>query len=101
MIHVIASITVKAGARADFVELFKSNVPNVLQEYGCIEYFPATDVNADMPIQAFDENVVTVIEKWETMAALQAHRDAPHMLTFREKAKDFIETVSAKVLENA
>ena len=46
MINVIASVRVKAGRRSDFLEIFKSNVPNVREEKGCIEYFPAVDVDA-------------------------------------------------------
>ena len=38
MIHVLASIQVKPGKRNAFLEIFKTNVPNVLQEEGCVEY---------------------------------------------------------------
>ena len=38
MIHVLASIQVKPGKRNAFLEIFKTNVPNVLQEEVCVEY---------------------------------------------------------------
>ena len=99
MINVIASIRVKAGRLSEFVEIFKSNVPNVREERGCIEYFPTVDINADLPPQSMDENVVTIIEKWESLEALRDHLKAPHMLSYKEKVKDIVEDLSLKVLK--
>ena len=101
MINVIASICVKAGRLSDFLEIFKSNVPNVREERGCIEYFPSVDIDADLPPQRLDENVVTIIEKWESLEALRDHLKAPHMLAYKEKVKDIVEDVSLKVLQKA
>jgi quinol monooxygenase YgiN len=101
MINVIASIRVKAGMLSDFLEIFKSNVTSVREERGCIEYFPAVDIDADLPPQSMDENVVTIIEKWENLEALRDHLNAPHMLAYKEKAKDIVEGVSIKVLQEA
>ena len=42
---------------------------------------------------------MVVIEKWETLAALHAHLEAPHMLEFRKNAGDMIEGVALKVLQ--
>lgn len=99
MINVIASIRVKAGRLQDFIEVFKSNVPNVREERGCIEYFPAVDIEADLPPQILDENVVTIIEKWESLEALRDHLAAPHMLAYKEKVKGIVEGSSIKVLQ--
>ena len=99
MINVIATIRVKAGRLSEFVEIFKSNVPNVREERGCIEYFPTVDINADLPPQSMDENVVTIIEKWESLEALRDHLKAPHMLSYKEKVKDIVEDLSLKVLK--
>lgn len=101
MVNVIASISVKDGLRADFIEIFKSNIPAVLEEEGCIRYAPAVDIDAGLPGQSLDPNVVTVIEKWNTLDDLKAHLQAPHMLKFRERVKGMVEDVSLKVLENA
>ena len=101
MINVIASIRVKAGRVSEFLEIFKTNVPNVTEERGCIEYFPAVDIDADLPPQSLDENVVTIIEKWESLEALRAHLITPHMLAYREKVKDIVEVTSLKVLKEA
>jgi len=99
LINVIASIRVKAERLSEFVEIFKSNVPNVREERGCIEYFPTLDINADLPPQSLDENVVTIIEKWESLQALRDHLKAPHMLSYKEKVKDMVEDLSLKVLK--
>jgi quinol monooxygenase YgiN len=101
MINVIASICVKTGRLSDFLEIFKSNVPSVKEERGCIEYFPTVDINADLPSQILDENVVTIIEKWESLEALRDHLKAPHMLAYKEKVKNIVEDVSLKVLQKA
>ena len=43
MINVIASIKVREGGKSEFIEIFKSNIPNVLEEKGCIEYILTAD----------------------------------------------------------
>lgn len=101
MINVIASIRVKEGLRDDYIEIFKSNIPAVLEEEGCIRYAPAVDIDTGIAVQELDPNVVTVIEKWNTLEDLRAHLEAPHMLAFRERVKGMVEDVSLKVLKNA
>ena len=101
MINVIASIRVKAGRVPEFLEIFNANVPSVRKEKGCIEYFPAVDVDTGLPSQRMDKNAVTIIEKWESLEALHDHLKSPHMLAYREKVKDIVEDVSLKVLKKA
>jgi quinol monooxygenase YgiN len=101
MINVIASIRVKSGRLSEFLEIFKSNVPHVREERGCIEYFPSLDIDADLAPQSLDENVVTIIEKWESLEALRHHLNTPHMLAYKEKVKDIIVDLSLKVLQEA
>lgn len=101
MINVIASILVKQESLPTFLEIFKSNVPIVKQEKGCIEYFPAVDVNAGLPPQILDEDMVTVIEKWENLDALHAHLTSTHMIEYQEKVHDMVEGISLKVLKEA
>lgn len=101
MIHVIASIGVKPGKRAKFIEIFKANVPNVLAEKGCIEYIPTVDTDSGIEVQWTDENVVTIIEKWETIEALHAHLAAPHMAKYQADTAHLVEDVSLTILEDA
>lgn len=101
MINVIASIRVKAGRVSEFLDIFKSNVPSVKEEKGCIEYIPTIDVDSGLPPQDLDENRVTIIEKWESLDALHAHLRTPHMLAYREQVKDMVEGLSLTVLGKA
>ncbi len=101
MIHVIATVTCKPGHRASFLEEFRAIIPQVLQEVGCLEYGPAIDAATDIHNQNLNESRVTIIEKWESVDALRAHLAAPHMLEYRPKVKDLIESTELRVLESA
>jgi quinol monooxygenase YgiN len=99
MIHVIASIRTARGRRDDVLRAFRSLVPQVLAEVGCIEYGTAVELeNAVDGQPAARPDMVTVIEKWRDPAALKAHLAAPHMLQFREKVKELVEGVEIRVL---
>ena len=50
--------------------------------------------------QTYDENRVTIIEKWENFDSLKKHMNASHMLSYREKVKDLVENISLKILTN-
>jgi quinol monooxygenase YgiN len=101
MVNVIASIHIKEGRLSEFIEIFKSNIPNVLEEEGCIEYVPTIDIPTGLPPQELNKNVITIIEKWRSLEDLQAHIAAPHMLAYKEKVKDLVEKLSLKVLGDA
>ncbi|MBC8355604.1 MAG: antibiotic biosynthesis monooxygenase [Planctomycetes bacterium] len=102
MIYVIATVEIAEGKRAEFVTAFRANVPNVLAEVGCIEYEPTVDLATDISAQADARpNFLTVVEKWESLDALNAHLVAPHMLSYREGVKHLVKGVSIQVLEPA
>lgn len=101
MITVLASIRVAKGQRSAFLDIFNANVPKVRNENGCIEYFPTVDLDSSLQIQNLDENIVTIIEKWQSLEALNTHLAAPHMLEYKEKVKELVENVSLKVLQPA
>lgn len=102
MIYVIATLEVAPGKRAAFLREFQANVPAVLAEEGCIEYVPTIDVPTSINAQGeARENVVTVVEKWDSTEALEAHLIAPHMIAYRAKVKDMLLNVSLQVLEQA
>lgn len=100
MIHVIASVSIREGMRAEFLEIFKANVENVVKEKGCIEYRPTIDAPTDLEPQQCDDNMVTIIEKWESLDDLKVHLTAPHMLAYREKVGDMVGGVALKVLQD-
>jgi quinol monooxygenase YgiN len=101
MINVIASISIETGSLSGFLEIFRANMLKVREERGCIEYFPLVDIDAKLTPQILDENVVTIIEKWESLEALREHLEAPHMLAYREKVKNIVTGLSLKVLVEA
>ena len=101
MIHVLAFITVKTSEHDAFLEIFKANVPKVLKEEGCLEYSATVDFPSEVPMQEANPNIVTVVEKWETFAHLQAHFTAPHMLEYKAKVEGMVEDVSLKILQDA
>ena len=101
MITVLASIYVKPGEKEKFLDIFKANVPAVCAEKGCVSYVPMVDVDTQLPPQEMDDNVVTIVEQWESIEALKAHLAAPHMLKYKDNVKNIVEKVTLKVLENA
>jgi len=100
MIFVIATIEVKPGKREAFLAEFHRNVPNVRAEKGCVEYGPTVDAKTDIKAQIpLRENVVTIVEKWESLQALHAHLAASHMATYRERVKDYVAGTTLQILE--
>jgi len=101
MIHVIATIQTAAGRRDDFLSAFSELVPDVRAESGCVEYGPAIDLATAASSQPPREDIVTVVEKWETVEALLAHLKAPHMVRYRDRVKDIVKRIEIRVLEPA
>lgn len=100
MIHVHASIQIHPGRREEFLAEFHKLVPLVLAEDGCLDYGPTADVSTAIPAQPpVREDVIVVVEKWESLAALEAHLMAPHMMDFRERIGDAIANMDLHVLE--
>ncbi|MBY0458075.1 MAG: antibiotic biosynthesis monooxygenase [Gemmataceae bacterium] len=102
MIHVVATITLHPDTRGPFLDVFRWVTPLVRAEDGCLEYQATTDVPTTLAVQDGPRpDVVTVVEKWASVAALYAHTTAPHMTAYREKVKDFVQSVRLVVSENA
>lgn len=101
MICVIATIELNEGCRDEFLAIFRELVPRVLAEEGCIEYAPMIDVPAELPGQPpVEDHVVTVVEKWSSLDALQRHLMVPHMGEFRDRTKPLRRGVSLRILES-
>jgi quinol monooxygenase YgiN len=102
VIHVIATIELAAGKREAFLAEFHRIVPLVRAEAGCLDYGPAIDVPSGLAAQPpVREDVVTVIERWESLDALRAHATAPHMQDYRVRVKDYVVRVQLQVLSPA
>jgi quinol monooxygenase YgiN len=99
IVNVIAVITTKPGLREKVLETFRTVVPAVLAEDGCIEYGPTVDADEVGSFQTkFGKDTFVVVEKWESAAALQAHLGAPHMAAYAAKTKDLIANRTIHVL---
>ena len=102
MIHVIATIEVKPGTRDAYLAEVRKLVPKVVAEEGCIDYGPTVDAATDIARQIpHRDSVVTILERWEGLAALKAHLAQPHMATYREAVKGYVLGVQLQILEPA
>ena len=102
MIRVLATIELAEGRRDDFLTEFGKIVPLVLEEQGCLEYVPMVDVPTSIGAQAgIRQNVVTVVEKWESIEALEDHLVAQHMIEYRKKVKEMVTGTELRILNPA
>src|SRR5262245_34508975 len=100
MVHVLATIQLQPEKRAEFLQELAKLVPLVRAEKGCIEYGPAVDVQTAIPNQPPGRpDVVTMIEKWADIPALEAHLVAPHMVEYRTRVKSLVLAVELRILE--
>ena len=100
MLHVIATIEIQPGKRAEFLTHFAWVTPQVRAEVGCIEYGAAVDVPTPFAAQPpLRPDSVVVVEKWESLPHLQAHLTAPHMAEYRTRVAGLVKGVSLQVLE--
>ncbi len=102
MICVLATIETTAGGRDNLLTVFRELVPQVRAETGCIEYTPMVDVSDGLEGQPPGrDNVVTVVEKWESVAALEAHLATPHMAEFRVRTASLRLRLTLQILQPA
>jgi quinol monooxygenase YgiN len=101
MIHVLATVELQPGVRHKFLAELRQVAPKVLAEQGCVEYTPTIDAETSLPAQgARRENVVVIVERWESLEHLEAHLIAPHMMEYRPKVREFISRVGLQILES-
>ena len=99
MIHVIATIELKPNSREAYLPVLQKNVANVKAEEGCLAYEPAVDIDSGLPAQGMvRENVVTIVEAWESLEHLVAHLKTPHMAAYRDAVADYVENVSVQIM---
>lgn len=102
MLCVLATIEVAEGRRDEFLHVFRQLVPKVRAEVGCIEYGPMIDLPTSLPAQPpIRHNTVVIVEKWESVEALETHLMAPHMLDYRKSVKDLVRDMSLQILSPA
>ena len=102
MIHVIARIQATPGKRSELLEAFHELLPEVHAEAGCVAYAPAVDVDADIErFEPANDAVVTIVERWESVAHLRAHLAASHMDRFREEHGHLVAGAELRLFEDA
>lgn len=80
MVHVIVTMQVAPGRMEQFLAVARELGPLVRAEAGCLRYDYTVDTPSPLSIQEpLDDHRVTLIEQWESAAALAAHLQAPHM----------------------
>lgn len=102
MIHVLALITAHPGMRGHILDAWRGNVAAVLAEDGCLQYEAVVDAAGAAPgLARFGDDTFVVVERWASMAALQAHSVAPHMKAYGGTVKDWTASRAIHVLEAA
>lgn len=100
MIKVIASLQFKPEKREEFIAGFRRLVPHVLREEGCIDYGLFLDADPVLSSQPpCRDDVITVLETWESPEALKKHVKTPHFVEFIESSKDMLVGITAQVLK--
>ena len=100
-VQVLAVITAKPGMRDQILAAYRDNLAAVHAEDGCIAYEAVVDVEGDTPFAKFGLDTFVVVEKWASMAALQAHSVAPHMKSYAAKTKEWTAKRAIHVLKSA
>ena len=83
MIKVVAKHFMKADRIHEFLERANELVETSLKEEGCISYGLYQDVK--------DSEVVTMIEEWKDMAALERHTASEHFKRIVPSLNEFYE----------
>ena len=100
MIHVIATVTLKPGARERWLAEFRKLMPLARAEKGCIEYYPAVDAVTDIALQArTGEDKVVIVETWTDVAAFKTYLAAPYLAEYGSWVKDFVVGRSVQILD--
>lgn len=101
MIYVMVTMEVEEGRMEEFLRLCGRLRPLVLAERGCLGYDYVRETSSPLPIQEpVDRNRITLVERWESVEALEAHRGAPHMAEFGPQMNRLRSKVTARVGES-
>jgi quinol monooxygenase YgiN len=82
VIYVVATLTVKPQARAEFIAGALACIKETRKESGCIAY--------DMHESVTDHAKMVFVEQWENAEALVPHRATEHMKAFGRIVKECI-----------
>lgn len=102
MLTVIAEIRTRPGQhhRQAVLDQFTKTIPAVLQEEGCHGYAPMVDHAAGVSFQTTAPDSIVMIEKWESVAHLEAHLQTAHMKAHQEAVKGDVLETTIRILED-
>ena len=84
MIVLMVSIQIKEGHKDEFMEeMLGDAIGSNRDEPGCLRFDVLQDVD--------DENLIHLYEVYKDEVSLEAHRQAPHYLKWRDAVKDWRE----------
>lgn len=102
MICVVATIEIVPGHRDQFLEHFRQVAVLVRAEEGCLEYGPMIDIATNIGLQPpARDDIVVILEKWESVEALEKHLMASHMMEYRKAVKALVVQTQLQVLQPA
>lgn len=97
MIYSIVTMLIKPGMMDAFLEECRKLRPQVLTEEGCRMYDYVRELEVDSPRQEpYNENRITLYEKWVSQDALDLHSSMPYMAAFMAKAGPMRESVTIR-----
>lgn len=100
-VYVLCKVDLKPDADiASYIAKTHAVFPSVRAEKGCRLYslFKDADTDWDRP-QRFGERTFWMIEKWDSIDALKAHIQAPHMKAFGPSVAPLRQSSTFHVLE--
>lgn len=102
MLTIIAEIRTRSGGqhRQNVLNAFQKIIPTVLAEDGCHGYEPLIDHKSNASFQTQEPDTIVMLEKWESVAHLEAHLPTPHMQAHHAAVKDDVIDVKIKILES-
>lgn len=100
MLTIIAEIYAHPNGshKEQIIQAFKKITPTVLQEQGCHDYQLLVDANVDVNYQTRDADLIVMLEKWESIAHLNAHLDTEHMQKYQLEVKDHVAEIKIRIL---
>jgi quinol monooxygenase YgiN len=82
MIKVVAKNNIQEGKLEEILDLYKELVEKTVIEPGCIKYELYQDIN--------NPRILTMIEEWESIEALDAHEKTEHFVRIFPLLKDLV-----------
>ena len=101
MIHLLSFITAHPGKRGALLDIYRSVLPEVRQEDGCVEITLAIDGEGFGGSQALlGPDTFVIVERWTSAEAMKAHMKAPHALATYERTKGLAASRLLRILQS-